>query len=360
MTDRRNYRDLPDEEIVALCKNGDRGGWNEFFRRFIPLIKRAIKDRLFNSGNPHFASDPDRIEEVFEAVVTKLYKGPGLQNKKAESPLRLWLRKVADNETISWLRASGRDKNLPATQGDHFSESLSEDEYSDMAVSSDSLTALIESSELQEIRQTIEEALSDVSSTQTEKVKWVFRLSLLHYLPLTVEEVNQLARFNSWRSVDVKDALNRIEKDLSKKEEENTLLRGRVVVLWHKIRKMEAKLAEEKKSSAVNLREIQQATEDIEKIDKRQKEYIRKGETPIRPTNHDVADLVGIPADQADQISNIIIRARKALQRLSEARSGNAMDDGAELYEPESNASDDAMSSFSNNVVIKDKVYRGA
>lgn len=40
------YKHCSDQEIVTLCLENKREAWEEFFFRFIPVIKKSIQSRL--------------------------------------------------------------------------------------------------------------------------------------------------------------------------------------------------------------------------------------------------------------------------------------------------------------------------
>lgn len=45
--------------------------------------------------------------------------------------------------------------------------------------------------------------------------------------------------------------------------------------------------------------------------------WLKEARKLCRPSNRNIAELVGIPEEKANQISNILIRAREALQRFN-------------------------------------------
>ena len=78
---------------------------------------------------------------------------------------------------------------------------------------------------------------------------------------------------------------------------------GKAVLLWHEIRRMEALLNEKNKDvTSANKEEIQKLEREIEEKSKKREEWLKKARKLCRPSNRNIAELVGIPEEKANQI----------------------------------------------------------
>ncbi len=85
--------------------------------------------------------------------------------------------------------------------------------------------------------------------------------------------------------------------------------------MWHEIRRLEYKLVEMGKDISKETEiEIKRIETEIEKKNKRREDLLRKGHRLSKPSNRDIAKIVGLPENKVVQVSNILIRARSVLQ----------------------------------------------
>ena len=72
-TNNSDLRKISDQQLVRLCLENNRPAWEEFFRRFIPTIKKAIKEKLGLSVRPNLCFDEEVLWNIHEKIVVKLY-----------------------------------------------------------------------------------------------------------------------------------------------------------------------------------------------------------------------------------------------------------------------------------------------
>ena len=312
-----NFTEISDQDLVRLCLANQREAWNEFFRRYIPDIKDAIKNRLRNCGYDNMAHNQDIIWDIHEKIVVKLIKKKILNQCENPIGIRFWLRKIAINQTTDWLIEQGRKKRLPQKQIEDSRISLSnpimansnpkiEDTISDDPVSKNKL------------QQHVEYALQQITEIKNSKKKWVLRLSIIYSLPLSQKEFDDLADFSGYSTDELKKRLNKMALDVEKKEQKRVQELGKAILFWHEIRRLENKLFEQNKDRST---ESQKLVETLEhkidfKIGKREV-CLKKGNKYPRPSNKDIADIVGVPENQVNQISNLLNRARNLMEKLS-------------------------------------------
>lgn len=304
---------LADEELVHHCLENHRPAWNEFFRRFIPHIKKAIKKQLRVSGHLDLSRDQDVLWEVHKDIVIKLFDRGWLRKCHDLSGIRPWLKEVASNQTIDWLRKRHSRKTLPERVTDLTNVSL----HSPTRMDSELLLIdtieddLPHSSELDHF---LENLLERLGQLDNKKASWVLRLSFVSQLPLSSEELDELTRFSGSPRAEVAsclvDVIARLEKTVQRKD----WAAGRAILLWYEIRRLEAAIFHKVKVKTFDDDpEILEIRNLIQSKAKKREEYVKQSQVLCRPSNLEIARLVGMPAEKADQISSILVRARRLL-----------------------------------------------
>ena len=305
---------LEDAPLISLCLQQQRHAWNEFFRRFIPVLKKAIKKKLIQSGGLSLANDPDIIWDIHKDIVENLYTRGNL--KKCLNPvgIRPWLREVATNQTIDWLRRHYAKKRNPERQAESNTISLQTPIQSAPNLTLEQTLESKTPSDDQNLP-CLPEILSNLDKIDNTKGFWAVRLSIISHLPLTEEDINNLANFNGHDVASIRTHLQRIEEYLEKKEHQKITADGRAVLLWHEIRRLENELTSKQNSLSCESQEIERLKTQILSKNQQREQLLRAGKKLCRPANDDIAILVGLPPEKADQISNILLRARESLQK---------------------------------------------
>lgn len=308
LTGRIDYEHLPDDELVSLCLENSREAWNEFFRRFIPLIKRTIKSVLTSMGHARMSRDIDIIADVHESVVTALYGRGILEQCDSPACIGIWLKKVVRNKTIDWLRSRGRLKNLPEKSAGESTISLHTplDGAGSLAVI-DTLEDMTADIGIEKYIVELETMLSRMNGLDNVKAFWAIRLSIIAYDPLSEKEIRNLSRFNNLPLGVVRENLALMEAHVEKKIRRKMRAEAKAVALWYEIRRMTFLYAETGSSSPESLDRIEQKR-------KSRKRYLRDSKAICRPSNEQIACLVGLADNQVHQITNILKRARQKMR----------------------------------------------
>ena len=311
----RSCTKLTDEEIVARCLENERAAWNEFFRRFLPIIKNAIKKKLYASGHMELCRDPDVIWNIHQDIVIKLFKDGKLRQCTDPSGVKFWLREIAANQTIDWLRQQNRTKNLPEKQTQESMLSLSAPLTGNMDLMLED-TLSDDSYINEDVQEKLEEALSGMKEIKNEQTYWVIRLSIIAHMPFMEEEIRKLAAFTGHRPADIKNRLDSVMTEVDKKIEKKLKASARAVILWYELRRLETRLYDERKVSGITAK----ADELIAKIQQKTKQrenLLKQGRAVSRPSNQEIAGLIGLTEDKVEQVSVILLRARQALQNIN-------------------------------------------
>lgn len=304
-----------DQEVAGLCLEGRRDAWEEFYARFAPDIRRAIEHTLL------FSSDLDSFDWKFEEsvwdinenIVRKFCEEGFLSKCSDPSGIRQWLKTVAANQARDWLKERGRLKNLPKQQTEQGMRSLDEPLYDD------SETTLGETiSDETDIDRTLRcylgNVLDEIDRLDNRRDFWIMRLSLVAAMPLIPEETGELAAFSPLPEQTVREMLERVVASVEERDAKRSTDLGRGVLLWHQLRRLEGELRVAlRDSSPEAVRKCEELRENIARKTKRREQMLTAGKKIPRPSNREIAALVGITEEQ--YVTTILGRVRDALAK---------------------------------------------
>jgi hypothetical protein len=320
-----SYEDLSNKELVMLCLVDDRAAWEEFFRRFIPTIKFSIRSTLITSGNLKLINDEDVLWDIHADVVNKLVKDGILEQCRDMDKLESWLRRVARNESVNYLRSRSLHRNLPQVTEEGFMTSLDKplgedgelpfvenvmDEYSGR----DSLE------ERHDLNILLTDTFSKMQGMENRKGFWVLRLSIIAYEPLSDEEIEELSEFNEMPPEEIRSRLIAIMDELEEKMIVKIKAQARAVVISYRINRAEAFLLKAFEEEAQ-----EKLREQIEELRQQWENNVKDGRMYCQPARKDIALLVGMPEEKVGQVSKVLERARSFL--ASGAREERYTDD---------------------------------
>jgi len=90
---RRNYARLSDSELVTRAQKGERGAFEELYKRFSGRVYALVYGMVAN---------PDDAAELTQEVFARAFRR--LQNLRADQAVYGWLRATATNLAIDFLR----------------------------------------------------------------------------------------------------------------------------------------------------------------------------------------------------------------------------------------------------------------
>ncbi len=102
---------IDERDLVRRCVEGDRKAWEAFVRRFSPVVYAAIHHAFRRWARPH---DPDEIADLHDAIFLDFYENDchKLQQHAGRCSLASWVRVVAVNRTIDFLRRRQRRESV--------------------------------------------------------------------------------------------------------------------------------------------------------------------------------------------------------------------------------------------------------
>ena len=311
--DTLNFIKISDQDLVKLCLKNKREAWNEFFRRYIPDIKSTIKGRLRRFGYDNMTHNQDIIWDIHEKIVIKLIKKNILNQCDNPIGIRFWLKKIATNQTLDWLIEQGRRKRLPQKQIENSMLSLSNPVAANSNLNiEDTISSDPVSNNKLQLR--IEAALKHITEIKNPKKKWVLRLSIIYSLPLSQKEYDDLVDFSGYSKIELKKRLDEMMLNIEKKEQQRVRESGKAILFWHEIRRLESALSEKGKDLSIDNQKIVESLKcEIDLKTARREACLKKGNRYPKPSNRNIADIIGVPENQINQISNLLNRARKSM-----------------------------------------------
>jgi RNA polymerase sigma-70 factor (ECF subfamily) len=114
---------MDDLGFVQSCVNGDKKSWDEFVDRYSRLVYNYIHSTLALKGTNQFK--PDSINDLFQEIFLSLVKDnfKKLRSFKAKNGCSLasWLRQIAINSTIDYMRRHKPTLSLDQESEENFS-----------------------------------------------------------------------------------------------------------------------------------------------------------------------------------------------------------------------------------------------
>jgi len=98
--------ELPDEELIALAREGEETAFGEFVRRHAAAVHRWMAR----------AVGEQEADDMAQEVFLKAYRG--LAGFRGAAPPRAWLASIADNAVKNRYRARGRFRRIFASDVD--------------------------------------------------------------------------------------------------------------------------------------------------------------------------------------------------------------------------------------------------
>ena len=91
---------------------------------------------------------------------------------------------------------------------------------------------------------------------------------------------------------------------------------GKAVVLWHEIRRLELALS----APTLDVSDAESIRREIREKTAQREAFLKDGRRLSRPANRDVAEMVGLTEEKAEQVSTLLIRARDMLRNKMDRR----------------------------------------
>jgi hypothetical protein len=116
--------------------------------------------------------------------------------------------------------------------------------------------------------------------------------------------------------VDIINSIGEISDRLAVKEAERQDELGKAILYWHQLRDIEVKIARlYRDTTADHTTEIEAIRAEWSSVDSLRSNAIAVGSSLPKPSNKEIAELVGIPEGKCGDVSQYLKRAREALRK---------------------------------------------
>ncbi len=316
-----SLHNLPDEDLIPLCLQHQRSAWEEFFKRFSPLIKKSIRRTFIKFGVQYLAEDIDNVMNIHAVIVEKLYAKGALNHCLALSGLRSWIVRISANQTVDWLKLRGRNKHLPVRKEYEFMRSLSaplgeEQEFTLQDIIEDEDAELFAQLEQIATQLYVECVIDQISTIDNITHRWILRLHILGLLSLSDMEFENLQTISPFQGDELETRITALESSLAEKEQDRQNDLGKTVLYWHQLRGIEVNIARLNRDTfSDHSLKIDALKLEWDELEGKKKKLLTSCHLLPNPTNKEIAEIIGIHEKKCGNVSKYLVRAREDLRK---------------------------------------------
>ena len=320
-----DIQSLTDNELIAACArpNATRRQWQQFYKRYTPLINTRIEVTLLKIGIPQRAITWDIADEVSFAVMKKLCDGKSLKTIAGYQYAKAGLGQAVENIVRSWNRERNLQKHAHEA---HVQKNLTSldaplgEEVDDeclIEVIADPRTNPIPGIEVEATRENITQLMREVESIKDNRKRLAFKVNVIFYNPLSDEDIKEIAALRGIAPSEIETEVDAIVARLADQNEQierqYDLMANKFYDLQSQIgrlRKMEKDFNTPETELKELERDIARKTKELENLNKRNQMV------NVYPTAEEVAKLLKIPKEKQKDIAVWLNRIRKKLENI--------------------------------------------
>ena len=311
------------EDLLRRCREGSpEPPWDEFFCLFNRLIIKTIHKTLTRYDKGFSQDDYDPVNEVYLSFVEKIIEDRLLDNITHPAALPSWIRTTVQNITIDWLRKQNARKNVFTNHETQNTLSLDEPvgasgelRLEDIIGGEDMTSRWLKMEQTDRLN----DVLTDIETLEEEDLL-ILKAFCLFYEPFTDQDIQVIAERRNTTIESIEEEIDRLMGCLVSKNEKRVKKLDNEVIQWFMIRRMENSLSDMRNDPFSDLEEMADSFADIESKTEKLERSRKRGKAMIRPGNLQIARLLGIAEERAKQLSLKMMRIRKKLRGLMEAR----------------------------------------
>lgn len=329
-----NYKDLPTDELIILCRDYDQPeAWDEFFRRYTRLIKRSIIRKLLTNGLIKHVivgkgkkgekevfkyEDDDMVNDIFGEIYINLRVEKELKKLRDVEKINKFLSTLAKNETKDWIRHYFAQKNMPKVEAErnvvHLDSPTDNDAESDPHEIMDlenpfNPPRLAATRLINEKVNRLEIQMKNLS----EKQLWVMRLKLIGYIRLDEEEITELSRMTGKTADELSSQLSSLMDSFLEKRAEKEKHLGLASQVLAVLNHLESKLNYMKDNPDISTEKIVEIKTSIERKRKRLAKLTHEANQLVESTSKEVANILGIKNER--NVNTEMSRARNKIKK---------------------------------------------
>lgn len=160
----------------------------------------------------------------------------------------------------------------------------------------------------------VECVIDQIASIDNITHRWILRLHILGQLTLSDAELANLQTVSPLQRDALNNRISAIEASLAEKEQDRQDDLGKTVLYWHQLRSLEVKISRmDKDTFSDHKPEIDTLKQEWNDIENRKKKLLSSCHSLPKPTNREIAEIVGVPEEKCGNVSNYLVRARESL-----------------------------------------------
>jgi len=324
-TNLEDIQSLTDNELIAACArpNATRRQWQQFYKRYTPLINTRIEVTLLKIGIPQRAITWDIADEVSFAVMKKLCDGKSLKIIAGYQYAKAGLGQAVENIVRSWNRERNLQKHAHEA---HVQKNLTSldaplgEEVDDeclIEVIADPRTNPIPGIEVEATRENITQLMREVESIKDNRKRLAFKVNVIFYNPLSDEDIKEIAAL---RGIAPSEIETEVDAVVARLADQNEQIERQYDLMANKFYDLQSQIGRLKKmekdfntpeSELKELeRDIVRKTKELENLNKRNQMV------NVYPTAEEVAKLLKIPKEKQKDIAVWLNRIRKKLENI--------------------------------------------
>ena len=310
----------PFEKLIQLCLKNDPAAWEKFIQRFESDIVRGVERSLSSHKMGYLAEDPQIMQSIIGEFIEKLIKGRVLERLQSPYALSEVVNQAVMSVTVDWIRKENRQKDVlrDYQRGNVVSIHEPVNPGSELTVGETIGKYDFEENESSKEKERELDAIFRAIETLKPEERLVIKTVFILYDPLSDDDEKAIANKRSISVEEVRNEADSILIHMLRKNEKRIKAESTAVVLWERIRKLEAILRELRKDPDAGSREIRILEEEIAKKSAARERKLKESRSPVRPSNEEIAHLLALPTDKVKQISLRILRIREKLRKLTE------------------------------------------
>lgn len=263
---------MNDYDLVQLLINkynsGYESAWSQFFNKFkVPILTR-VKQVFYQY---QFRYGDNDLTEAFDFVIDHFLYSKALRGFKNNISLEAFIKKVATNATVDWMRKRMAEKKLYGTKDSDLSKAISDDDCID------------------ENQITLETIISKYSLDQTDSL--LLRLMLIGHHSINNDHFNNLKEISK---LDIQNLQQKLYKLIDRLEGDETKAKQK----FNKLQSLYLQLQVLNSKDSIHEHKIAKKSGQLNKL---LTEYNKRGFSPF-PSRQEISEIFNWDINKTDRL----------------------------------------------------------
>ncbi len=309
------------QTLIRGCRNQDRKAWEELLSRYTRHLIGTIKKTFSGVNRKDLAGKQDILYDVYIQIIDKILE-KGFKADVTPMGLAGYLRQMAHNETITWLRKQGRKKNVIITLEEAQTISLQ------MPVGEEGMQTLegmmpgddpAEQEASSRMDGEVAALLACIGDLEPQK-RLIFKAYLMFYDSLSDADIKEIARQRKASGKEIRTEVETLLNELLTREEQRVRYQDLAGIAWSLVRKQEARLVNLSEDPDTDRTEIRRIQQELEHQRKRHEKFVKKAGYVVRPSNEEICRLLGLDTHDKKLVKGISLKVFRMREELKTRR----------------------------------------